>query len=108
MANTQAPTGSPLRVLIAGAGIGGLAAAALLERGIDCEVYEQAPELKELGAGLWLSVNGARVLWALGLEPAIRASVIEADERAVRLWDSGKKWTLYKRGVSSGAHAPFI
>jgi salicylate hydroxylase len=97
------------RVLIAGAGIGGLAAAAsLLARGIDCEVYEQAPELKELGAGLWLSVNGARVLWALGLESAIRASTIEAEERAVRLWDSGRKWTLYKKGVSSGAHAPFI
>jgi salicylate hydroxylase len=97
------------RVLIAGAGIGGLAAAAcLLSRGIDCEVYEQAPELKELGAGLWLSVNGARVLFALGLEPAIRASTIEAEERAVRLWDSGRKWTLYKRGVSSGAHAPLV
>lgn len=109
MAKIQASSGSSLRVLIAGAGIGGLAAAAsLLARGIDCEVYEQAPELKELGAGLWLSVNGARVLWALGMEPAIRASVIEADERAVRLWDSGRKWTLYKRGVSSGAHAPFI
>jgi salicylate hydroxylase len=109
MSETPASTGSPMRVLIAGAGIGGLAAAAcLLSRGIDCEVYEQAPELKELGAGLWLSVNGARVLFALGLEPAIRASVIEADERAVRLWDSGRKWTLYKRGVSPGAHAPFI
>lgn len=107
MSQTVSPT-RPL-VLIAGAGIGGLAAAAcLLSRGIDCEVYEQAPELKELGAGLWLSVNGARVLFALGLEPAIRESTIEAEERAVRLWDSGKKWTLYKRGVSSGAHAPFI
>ncbi|MSP96238.1 MAG: 2-polyprenyl-6-methoxyphenol hydroxylase [Betaproteobacteria bacterium] len=109
MPKTPAPSGTTPRVLITGAGIGGLSAAAsLLARGIDCEIYEQAPELKELGAGLWLSVNGARVLFALGLEPAIRASTIEADERAVRLWDSGRKWTLYKRGVSPGAHAPFI
>ncbi len=109
MANNTESGGKFPRVLIAGAGIGGLAAAAsLLSRGIDCEVYEQAPELMEIGAGLWLSVNGARVLFALGLEPAIRESTIEAEERAVRLWDSGRKWVLYKRGVSSGAHAPFI
>lgn len=102
------PGKSPL-VLIAGAGIGGLATAvSLLSRGIDCEVYEQAAELKEVGAGLWLSVNGARVLFALGLEAEIRASTIEADERVVRLWDSGRKWSLYKRGASPSAHAPFV
>ena len=96
-------------VLIAGAGIGGLAAAvSLLTRGIDCDIYEQAPELKEVGAGLWLSVNGARVMTALGLEAEIRASTIEAEERVVRLWDSGRKWTLYKQGVSPAAHAPYV
>ena len=35
--------------------------------GIDVEVYEQAPELKELGAGVQISSNGTRVLYALGL-----------------------------------------
>ena len=96
-------------VLIAGAGIGGLAAAvSLLTRGIDCDIYEQAPDLKEVGAGLWLSVNGARVMTALGLEAEIRASTIEAEERVVRLWDSGRKWTLYKQGVSPAAHAPYV
>ena len=40
-------------ILIAGGGIGGLAAAvALLARGHDVDVYEQAPELKEVGAGV--------------------------------------------------------
>src|SRR3954471_18264593 len=96
-------------VLIAGAGIGGLAAAAsLLAKGIECDVYEQAPELKEIGAGLWLSINGARVMFALGLEPQIRAFTLEAEERAVRLWDTGQKWTLYKRGSTPSAHAPLI
>ncbi len=56
------------RILIAGAGIGGLTAAlSLLRRGIDCEVFEQASELREVGAGLWVSMNGARVLNELGL-----------------------------------------
>src|SRR6476661_6074621 len=46
------------RVLVAGGGIGGLTAAlALLRMGCDVEVYEQAPELKEVGAGLQLAVR---------------------------------------------------
>ena len=52
-----------MKVLIAGAGLGGLAAAlALLRMGCDVEVYEQAPELREVGAGLQLSdqVGGAQ------------------------------------------------
>ena len=52
-----------MRVLISGGGIGGLTAAlALLKRGFDVDVYEQAGELKEVGAGLQLSANGNRVL----------------------------------------------
>jgi salicylate hydroxylase len=48
-------------VAIVGAGIGGLAAAlACVRRGIDVEVYEQAPELRELGAGVQISANGTR------------------------------------------------
>ena len=41
------------KVVIIGGGIGGLAAAlSLLKRGLDVEVHEQAPELKEVGAGI--------------------------------------------------------
>ena len=109
MPKSPARTGKTPHVLIAGAGIGGLAAAvSLLSRGMDCNIYEQASELKEVGAGLWLSVNGARVLFALGLEPEIRASTIEADKRVFRLWDTGRTWSLYKRGRSPSAHAPFV
>ena len=60
------------RVAVVGAGIGGLTAAlALIQQGIGVDVYEQAPELKELGAGVQISSNGTRVLHALGLGPAI-------------------------------------
>ncbi|HWI79064.1 MAG TPA: NAD(P)-binding protein, partial [Ramlibacter sp.] len=42
-----------LRVLVSGAGLGGLTAAlALLQRGFDVEVFEQAADLKEIGAGV--------------------------------------------------------
>ena len=46
------------RVLIAGGGIGGLVAAlALNQRGFEVSLYEQAPELHELGAGVTISPN---------------------------------------------------
>jgi salicylate hydroxylase len=51
------------RILIAGAGIGGIVAAlALLQRGFAVSLYEQAAELRELGAGVQISPNGSRVL----------------------------------------------
>ena len=60
------------KVVIVGGGIGGLATAlALVRRGIDVEVYEQAPELRELGAGVQISANGTRLLHALGLKDAL-------------------------------------
>ncbi len=56
-----------MRVAIVGGGIGGVAAAnALLQKGIDVEVYEQAPQLKEVGAGVALHPNGVRMLRRLG------------------------------------------
>ena len=58
---------SALRVVIVGGGIGGAAAAnALLQRGIDVRVYEQASALTEVGAGVALQPNGIRVLRRLG------------------------------------------
>jgi salicylate hydroxylase len=57
-----------MRVAIVGGGIGGVAAAvALGQRGIEAHVYEQAPELKEVGAGVAVHPNGARMLRKLGL-----------------------------------------
>ena len=54
-------------VVIVGGGIGGLTAAlALLRRGIDVQVYDQSNQLKEIGAGIQISSNGSRVLFALG------------------------------------------
>jgi len=58
-------------VLVVGGGIGGLAAAvALRDRGADVTVLEQAGAFREVGAGIQISPNGARVLQALGVDMA--------------------------------------
>ena len=72
-------TGRPLRIAILGGGIGGLATAAFLHReGLSGTVYEQAPRLTEVGAGLVIAPNAARRLRALGVLDELR-------RRAVRL-----------------------
>ena len=75
-----------MRILIVGAGIGGLTAALALARdGHTVEVYEQAAQLAELGAGVQISANGARVLFALGLEPALRKAWCDPEGKEIRL-----------------------
>jgi salicylate hydroxylase len=93
--------GNP-RVLIAGGGIGGLTAAlALLRMGCDVEVCEQAPELKELGAGLQLAANGTRALYALGIGEELKALSCEAERKEIRIWNSGERWKLHDLGQAS-------
>src|SRR6476646_7119929 len=90
------------RVAIVGAGIGGLTAAlALIRQGFGVDVYEQAPELKELGAGVQISSNGTRVLDALGLgAEAERLGVVVAGKE-IRLWSTGQTWKLFDLGAVS-------
>src|SRR5262245_29267855 len=58
----------PLRVAVVGGGIGGAAAAAaLVQRGVNVRLYEQAPALGEVGAGVAIQPNCVRVLQRLGL-----------------------------------------
>ena len=62
----------PLRVAVVGGGIGGITTAiALHRRGVDVTVFEQAPALGEVGAGVMVQPNGARVLDRLGLGPEL-------------------------------------
>jgi salicylate hydroxylase len=90
------------RVAFVGGGIGGLAAAlALIRQGIEVEVYEQAPELKELGAGVQISSNGTRVLYALGLGPEIEKVGVVVAGKEIRLWSTGQTWKLFDLGAVS-------
>lgn len=74
------------RVTIVGAGVAGLAAArALALRGAKVTVLEQADAIREVGAGLQISPNGACVLRALGLQAPLDAASTRAE--AVHLID---------------------
>jgi len=70
-----------MKVVIAGAGIGGLTAAMCLHRaGFDVTVFEQVSEIKPLGVGINIQAGAVRVLAGLGLEPALAATAIETSE----------------------------
>ena len=61
-----------MHVLIVGGGIGGLATALSLHAvGIDCTVFEQVRELRELGVGINTLPHAIKELAALGLLPAL-------------------------------------
>ncbi|HVC18146.1 MAG TPA: FAD-dependent monooxygenase [Rhodanobacter sp.] len=90
------------RVLIAGAGLCGLTTAlALLQRGYTVNLFEQASELREVGAGVQLGANGTRLLIALGLERAMRQIVCEPEGKEIRLWTTGQSWPVFDLGVES-------
>ena len=91
-----------MRVAIVGAGIGGLTLAlALLRRGVEARVFEQAPALAEVGAGVQLSANATRVLFELGLGPALTACAFVPTEKRIRLWNTGQGWKAFDTGPLS-------
>jgi len=93
---------SKRQILIAGAGIGGLTAAlALLQKGFNVMVFEQAKALGEIGAGVQLGPNGVRVLYALGLKEEVDRLGVEAQAKEVRVWNTGKTWPLFSLGADS-------
>lgn len=89
-------------ILIIGGGIGGLTTAlALLRRGLDVDVYEQAPVLREVGAGVQIGSNGTRVLYALGLEEPLRRLQVLPPRRQLRHWRTGETWNWFNLGAAS-------
>ena len=88
------------KVIIVGGGIGGLSAAlSLLKRGIDVDVYEQVSELREVGAGIQMSSNGTRVLYALGLEEPLKQVQVLPSKRIIRHWQTGETWNWFDLGA---------
>jgi salicylate hydroxylase len=79
-------------ILIAGAGIGGLAAAkALADKDFRVVLYEQAEQLQEAGAGIQLSPNATRALIALGVAERLAPHVVAPDAVSIRQAASGRE-----------------
>ena len=79
------------KILIAGAGIGGLTAAScLMKAGHQVEIYEQAPQLGEIGAGIQISANAMHVMRHIGLGEAIDRIGVRPEAYVFRLHDTGE------------------
>jgi 2-polyprenyl-6-methoxyphenol hydroxylase-like FAD-dependent oxidoreductase len=79
-----------------------------LQRGFKVEVFEQAPELKEVGAGVQISANGTRILFDMGLRKEIMALASEATGKEIRLWNTGRTWKLFDLGAMSIERYAFL
>lgn len=97
-------SGGPSDILIAGAGVGGLTAAlAFAARGFSVRIFERAPELVEVGAGLQLSPNATRLLDSLGLGAALREVAVRPE--AISLRDARSLRELSHVPLGSAAEA---
>ena len=82
---------SKQKIIIAGAGLGGLTAAAcLIQDGHDVQIYEQAPQLGEIGAGIQLSANAMHVLNHIGVGDAVSAISVRPGAYVFRLFDTAE------------------
>lgn len=95
------------KVMIAGGGIGGLAAALTLHQiGVDCVVYESVRALKPLGVGINLQPNAVRELGDLGITPAMLDEVgLPAREWAL-VGLNGNDIHAEPRGLEAGYNWP--
>jgi salicylate hydroxylase len=100
----------PRRAIIAGAGIGGLAAAiALSQAGFNVTLYERSGALEEFGAGLQLTPNATRILDRLGLLDQVRQCASKPDALvALRGSDDAKLIRLPLNDAESCWGAPYL
>ena len=80
-----------LHILLVGAGLGGLTTAIALQRaGVRVSIYEQAPALAEVGAGLALASNGSLILQHLGLGAVLADLAVVPERGAVKHFRTGR------------------
>ena len=90
---------SQLNIALVGAGIGGMAAGVALRRlGIAVTIFEQAPELGEVGAGLTITPNATRALAGLGLESDMAALADATPHVGTLHWRTGERLGYTLRG----------
>src|SRR6476619_2104588 len=99
---------SGLKVAVVGGGIGGLVLAlALRERGVAFEVYEQADELREVGAAVARAANATRELRRLGLGERVEAVSVVPSALVIRRWDTGEVIADHPMGRDGTYEATF-
>lgn len=99
------------KVAIAGAGLGGLyAAAALARRGLEVLVCERAPELGEAGAGIQISPNGAKLLARIDALVDVERDAFQPEAAELRLGRSGATVLHMPLGAAAEARwgAPYL
>ncbi len=91
-----------MKAVIAGGGIGGLTAAiCLVKAGWEVTVFEQAPEISEIGAGIQISPNGVKILEQLGVMPELENTLFEPEAIELRIGASGREvFYLPLKGVA--------
>lgn len=98
-------------MIVAGAGIGGLAIAlALARHGVEVQVWERAEQLGEVGAGLQMSPNAMHVLRELGIEHSVLDAGVEPEAAILRGYRSGRRHlSLPLRALCRDRYgAPFV
>jgi salicylate hydroxylase len=90
-----------MRVAIVGGGLGGLAAALFLKRaGLQAIVYEQASEVREVGAGIVVSPNMVRLMAKLGLAEGLAAFAVKLEAAwEFRRWQDGRILFVQEMGT---------
>ena len=98
----------PLNVVVVGGGIGGLFTAnALIAHGINVSVYEQAPALGEIGAGVFLTPNSVRHLQRVGLGPLVEQRGAKVGNASRYFRHDGAEIAPVQVADSSGWNATF-
>ena len=90
---------SDKHIAIIGAGIGGMTAAVTLaKKGVKVSIFEQAPELSEVGAGLTITPNATKGLMYLGLEKQMKEVGMAHSQQGVRHFETGEMIVPLERG----------
>ncbi|KAI9678747.1 MAG: hypothetical protein M1817_005804 [Caeruleum heppii] len=98
----------PLHFVVVGAGIGGLTAGiGLTQTGHRVTILEQAPEISEVGAGILVAPNAARIFGRLGLLEQILDQASPLERNSLRRWENDKELGIAPLMPQVG-HAPLV
>ena len=99
------------RIAVIGGGLGGIAAASLLQQsGYNVRVYEQTRDFGRIGAGIHLGPNVVRVLDRMGVAKKLIETGVQPEAWVSKVWNTGEElFTFPLRGYSERVYgAPYL